>query len=284
MNITNRLNLPLPIVRAVTNDPYSQRGDISITGLIQPPRIRQLAIRHGNNITIDASDRIWPLLGSNVHYILERAQVGNALQEEPLAMGMFGWTVTGKPDLYYDEILYDFKVTSVWSFINGVKTEWESQLNCYAGLLRYYAFEVKALAIIAILRDWSKYQVCKSANYPKTQAVVMSVKLWDAEKTWEYMKERIKIHQEAEHMVDTDLPICTAEERWERPTQYAVTIKGQKRAKRLLSTMEEAQEWGEENIKDKKWEIITRTGESVRCCHYCDVSKICGLFQNKEDM
>src|SRR3546814_2141867 len=61
---TNRLNLPASIVNAVSNDPYTRgNAHISITGLIGPARKRQLEIRHADEITEDAADRIWSLLG-----------------------------------------------------------------------------------------------------------------------------------------------------------------------------------------------------------------------------
>ncbi len=40
---TNALNLPAPIVAAITNDPYSSGdADISVTSLIAPARQREL--------------------------------------------------------------------------------------------------------------------------------------------------------------------------------------------------------------------------------------------------
>jgi len=278
MQLTNRLNLPLPIVRAVQHDDYEQSGDISVTGLIQPPRIRQLTSRHRGDISIDVADRIWPLLGSNTHYILERAQVDNALQEERLSIEVNGWTITGKPDLYYNQTVYDFKVTSVWSVLNGVKPEWGIQTNLYAHLLRHCNFSIEAATIICILRDWSKHQVKRSSNYPGTQVVMLPVKLWTQEETRKYILTRVQLHQEAEHLSDADLPVCTPQERWEKSTTYAVKVKGQKRAQRVLESMEAAEGWTSENMK-KAYEIEVRPGESVRCMSYCDCNNYCSFYQ-----
>lgn len=282
MQLTNRLNLPLPIVRAIEHDDYYQPGHISVTGLIQPTRIRQLSIRHQDVISIDVADRIWPLIGSNTHYILERAQVDNALQEQRLSIEVNGWTVTGQPDLYYNRTVFDYKITSVWRVLNGIKSDWEIQANLYAHLLRSYKFSVEAAAIIAILRDWSKHQVSKSSNYPATQAVVLPVTVWDPIDASMYLEERVAMHQAAENMTDDELPICTPEERWEKATTYAVKKRGNKRAARVLPSMEEADAWARDNMKDKPFEIEKRPGESFRCRHYCDCSNICGLFQEQE--
>lgn len=99
MVITNKFNLPAPLVSAIKNDPYVHVGDISITSLIASPRKRQLELRHADEITEDASDRIWMLLGTSVHAILERADTRNHLTEERLTAKVLGWTVSGQPDL-----------------------------------------------------------------------------------------------------------------------------------------------------------------------------------------
>ena len=278
MELTNRLNLPSTIVSAIEQDPYCQDGDISATGLIQPPRIRQLTERHHKKLSIDVADRIWPLLGSNTHYILERADTKDGLQEERFSISVDNWIVTGQPDLYENNTIFDYKITSVWSVLHGAKDDWIRQLNIYAELMRQANFRVKALKIITILRDWSKYQVKKSSDYPKTQVKVIPIDLWPAEKAQEYIEERVKFHQICEKLPDEDLPLCTAEERWERPTKYAVKTKGVKKARRVLDTMEDAQTWAENNMK-KDFEIEIRQGESIRCASYCDCAPYCNFYQ-----
>ncbi len=43
MKYTNKHNVPVEIIRAITNDQYSKgEAHISVTGLLQPPRIRLL--------------------------------------------------------------------------------------------------------------------------------------------------------------------------------------------------------------------------------------------------
>ena len=85
MEITNKLNLPEPLVNAVKNDPYnSGDSDISCTGLIGSAWQRQLSIKHGSKIVEDASQRIYALLGQSVHSILERAKAPHYRVEERL--------------------------------------------------------------------------------------------------------------------------------------------------------------------------------------------------------
>jgi len=65
MKLTNKFNLPDPIVNAVQNQGYTPgSSDITVTQLIQPPLIRQLNKKHWDDIEEDASDRVWALFGS----------------------------------------------------------------------------------------------------------------------------------------------------------------------------------------------------------------------------
>lgn len=279
MQLTNRLNLPTPIVMAVANDDYDMGdADISATGLIKPVRIYQLEKRYGDNISVDVSDLIWRLVGSNTHYILEQANIQNAVQEERMDMEIEGWKISCKPDLYWNRAVYDWKITSVWSVINGVKPEWGSQLNVYAEVLRRYGHTVSVAMVIAIMRDWSKYQVNRSSDYPKTQVKQIPVELWTPGQTTDWIAQRVKEHQEAETLADHELPVCTPEERWHKDDSWAVKIKGQKRAKRVLGSHEEAEAWGSQHLDGKRWEIEMRPGEDMRCESYCSCNQYCSFY------
>lgn len=66
---TNKHDLPDNIVRATMNDKYVSRGDISVTSLIDAPKIRYLKKRH--DIEVDVMDMFWALTGTAVHHIVE---------------------------------------------------------------------------------------------------------------------------------------------------------------------------------------------------------------------
>src|SRR5690348_4393667 len=100
MKYTNVANLPAPLVAAITYSDYDgEKYDITASGLVTPPRIRQLMKRHAKEITEDVSDRIWALIGSVGHAILERAPADNVFREERLVSEMLGWKIGGKVDL-----------------------------------------------------------------------------------------------------------------------------------------------------------------------------------------
>lgn len=281
MNLTNTTGLPDALVRAVANDPYRQHGHISVTGLIQPPRIRQLELRHDAEIEEDVTRRLWLLLGSAVHAVLERTEDRQApeLIEQRMFKEVLGWRVTGKPDLWAAPAnLHDYKFTSVWAVTLGPKPEWEAQINSYAHLYRLHGFPVDFATIVAVFRDWSKPQARRDSTYPQVGAQVVPVPLWDDESVAMWMENRVRVHQEAEGWRDDELPFCTPEERWEKPTTYAVIKKGNKRALRVLESMEAAYRQMELEAKKSpkaKFSVVTRPGVAARCGDYCLVRPWC---------
>jgi len=280
----NTQNLPDALYQAIANDPYKKGGDFSASELPGPPQIRVLKQRYDKQIVQDVADLIYPLIGNNTHYILQRMGVKNALQEEQLTYMVNGYKVSGRLDHYMNEILDDYKVTTRFVLIDGVKPEWEAQLNINAFLLKKNGFPVSAARICAIFRDWSKIQALKNPDYPKYQVAILPVKLWNLNETGAYIARRIVAHVEAENLADHILPECTSKERWEKLTTYAVKKEGRKTAVRVLNSEQEAEQYIENKKLNDKHFIEKRLGESTRCEYYCIVKDFCQQYKKmKED-
>ena len=71
MQITNKLNLPYGLVKAVSPDPHNKPGEISATTLIQGMKQVILTQRHWEDLEDDVADRIWAVFGTAVHALLE---------------------------------------------------------------------------------------------------------------------------------------------------------------------------------------------------------------------
>ena len=282
MILTNKYKLPAPLVSVIKNDPYDAGiSDISTTSLISPPRIVQLRKRHDHEITEDVADNIYRLIGSNTHHILELINDADCIKERRFYGGYSGWVVGGQIDLYEIKpaILSDYKVTSVWSVINGIKPEYEAQLNINTALMRGEGFDPQKLQIVNFLRDWSKHKAHET-GYPSCQVYVQDVPMWDRAKVTEFINERVKMHKWNKDIYDEDLPVCTPEERWERPTKYAVQKKGRKSALRLLDSQEDAEKYIDDHgLAVPTHYIEVREGESVRCESYCNVNKFCNFYK-----
>lgn len=286
MKITNIYNLPEPLVSVVENDPYPTETDwdISTTTLLLPPRIVQLKNRNDNELVEDVSENIYRLIGVNTHHILERVTTPRCIKEKRFNAYVNGWKVSGKIDLFELKpgILSDWKITSVWSVMAGVKPEHEAQLNINAYLMskdKDPFLVVEKLQIVSLIRDWSKHQVRKSSNYPQCQVAVQDVPMWPIEQATEYIYHRVKMHQRAAETPSNELPECAPEERWERPTKYAVMKKGRKSALRVLDTHEDAEKYIKDKSLDKNHSIDIREGESVRCESYCNVNSFCSQYR-----
>jgi len=277
MQYKNRYNLPEPLVSVVENDTYTA-GDsnISTTSLVLPPRIVQLTKRHGHKIYEDVSDNIYKLIGSNTHYILERIKTPNCIKEKRYYTEVWGWRIGGKIDLYEEipKILSDYKITSVWAVLAGIKPEHEQQLNINSYLMTVNGIRPEKLQVVNFLRDWSKHKA-KEHNYPSCQVVVQDIPLWSLEKSQAWIEDRVRLHQEAENTPDDALLPCSFDERWEKVTQWAVMGKNRKSAFRLLNTEVEAQAWMEANKGDY---IEERKGEAVRCLSYCSCNVVCSVY------
>lgn len=276
MKITNNLNLPEPLVRAVSRHPHGRKPkSISVSELIQPPQLRALSIKHDSELSEDAGDRIWATLGTLMHYALEKNARGltNVMAEQELKTTVLGWEVIGHYDLSEmvldGELLTDYKLTSIWAVLNGVKPEWEAQINLYAQLIRLAGRHVDQVQIVAIGRDWSKNKAKYDSNYPQQQVQVLSVPLWTPEQATEFLEERVRLHQKAEH---GNWPECAPEERWAKPTQYAVMKQGQKRAVKLYESRKLADLHVENAVA---LHVVERPGEDVRCSSYCPVATVC---------
>ena len=285
MNITNNHNLPQSFVNFARNDKYSKgQSDISVTTLIDSPRVRLLREAKSSEMTSDAADMIWPLFGTAVHHILESASEDEGvILEERLYATVNDWILSGAVDHQKIEgnsiSITDYKVTSVWSVIHG-KIEWEQQLNCYAFLSqKNKGMKVKSLQICAILRDWNRREAERRDDYPQAPVILVDIPLWPDTKRIEYIKERVEMHQDAQ--INFDLaqmfPPCSDEERWKRGEAWAVKKKGNKRAQRVFDNEASAGEF----MKDKEnLEIEHREGEYVRCKgDYCGVANFCSQFK-----
>ena len=276
MKITNKLNLPSSLAKAVSNDRYS-RGDahISVTGLIGPARKRYLEQLHADEITEDVAERIWALMGQITHGILERAD-DQAWCEERLFIERFGWRISGQFDRYLleeDGLLQDYKMTSTYSIKDGVKPEWEAQENIYALMLREHGYLVSRLEVVCILRDWQKAKAKHTEDYPQVPALVIPVPVWDQGMTEDYIKIRLNLHSKAHR----NLPECTADERWERPAVYALHKIGNKRATKLYAAENEAAQALKETGPGH--EIQHRPAEQRRCLDYCQALPFCDQGQ-----
>lgn len=273
--LTNKLRLPEPVVRAISNDSYTKRGaDFSVTELLAPPQLVRLRNQHADEIVEDASDRIWSLLGQAVHTIIERASDNpDTLSEVTLMTDFEGTSLKGTFDhlTISSGELCDFKVTTVWKVLNNtLPEEWEQQTNIYRWMLhREKNITVNAMAVIAILRDWSKREADRRQDYPQAQAVRLEVPVWPLEVTEAFVRSRIDLHK-TEPVVG-----CSDEDIWAKPSRWAVMQRGRKTAVKLYDSEAEASA----TLASNQY-VEYRPGIATRCESYCPVAPFCEQWRN----
>jgi len=291
MKLTNKHGLPEAFVRFLRNDKYSRgNADISVTTLIDAPRINKLRERHSDELTMDVSDRLWALLGTATHHILEQAEQPNVVTEERMYWQVFDWKLSGAVDVqeYMADgsvKIIDYKVCSAWSVMND-KPEWERQLNCYAYLVRKNKqLPVSGLQVCAILRDWNRRKAETEANYPDSPVVMVDVPLWDQDIQDKYIEDRVVLHKDAQERFSfaEPLPLCTNEERWTKPSKWAVMKEGRKSAVKLFDDERHAELFIETQKSASALYIEHRPGSFTRCeGNYCGVADFCSQYKGDE--
>jgi len=290
MLVTNKHNLPEPIYRALLGESLGLERKfkftpkhVGLTKLLMPPQIALLMARHDDEIEEDASDRAWALDGIADHKVLEDTNMWNVIKEVPMSLTLDNWTIYMRLDLYHPFTLYDYKRTSVWSYIFGGRDEWEQQLNCYAYAARCnFALKIDRLRSILRFRDWQKNKAKTDKKYPPIPLHIVDVPIWSDNQSSDFLRNRISIYKKALESPDEELPPCSREDRWVRDTTWAVMRKGRKSALRVLNSKKEAEDWMIINLTSPTGIYIEeRPGQSVRCEEYCAARPFCRQYKEE---
>lgn len=227
MRITNKAGLPEPVYQWVlkTAAEYTKDGaDISVSELIDSPRIRVLKKRLNDQIEIEAENLLSVTVGNCVHDGIEKAtKVGTP--ERRLSIAILGWILSGGMDYHHDGVLSDYKTANKWKTVlsdDGRVESWENQLNVYAHILRKHGIEVNELFIWVYFKDWNRGEYSRymekgqifrpylSSGYPEKEWLKIPITLWSEEEAEDYINVRMEMHQNAEKV----LPECSREDRW----------------------------------------------------------------------
>lgn len=281
MKITNRANLPMPFVRMAEDKYEIKPKRYSVTTLLKPVREILLNRRHNAEIEQDCSDMIWLLFGKAVHAVLEQYSEGaSEFAEEKLTVGLEnGYTVSGVIDLYdLDKAeVVDYKTASVWKAIYKDYDDWKKQGLAYAWLLRKNGLPCERVVFYAILKDWSKTKAKTDHEYPQSPVLRVEFNIKEIDEIDKFIRNKIDEIIFYEDKPDSELPLCSEEDRWNDGNKYAVMKKGRKTALRVLDSMEAAEEWKSTNGGDF---IETRKGTDKKCIDYCLCCTKCDYYKS----
>lgn len=284
MKITNKFNIPQTFMNVLDRPTYSKgKAHLSVTQLLNSPKIVALTKKFEDEIEQDASEMVWSIFGSAVHNVLEHGKDENHIVEQRIHKNYEGWDISGAIDLQVVNEqgidVKDYKTTTVWAVMNE-KIEWEVQLNIYAGLVEdVKKIPVTSVGIVAIIRDWNRRESTTREGYPEAPIKEIPIRLWSKEERDAFISNRIALHSACEFALETDgeLPDCTPEEMWEKPTVWAVRKTGNKRAHSLYETEELAVSALAE--LGSAYEMEVRKGERTRCANFCPVNGWCNQYK-----
>lgn len=283
MKLTNRLSLPQPFVDAVTSEYQYTPKRYSATALLKGVREAVLQRRHADEIEQDVADMVWLIFGTAVHSVLENSkETDTQLKENKIVIPMpNGYELSGIFDLYDDETgtVTDYKTASVWKVIYSEWDDYRQQTLIYAWMLRKIGFDAKRGEIVALLKDHSKSKAEHDSGYPRYPVHRISWDFSEADfgQVEAFVKDRFIALEAAEALPDGELPPCTPDERWAKPSKWAVTKKGNKRAAKLHDTEADAIADAERRAANegKEYTVEHRPGEDGKCSKYCSVCDFC---------
>lgn len=284
MKTTNNHQLPEAFMRFAEKNAYSKGdADISVTSLIDSPRVFNLRQQYDEDISQDISEQVFSLLGTAVHLVLEQGASKDSIAEERIFLdleksGGKRLTLSGAIDLQSPSnggwILSDYKTcsTATLMYAQEGKPEWHKQLNCYAELVEEGKGEkVVGLEVIAICRDWTASKAYQK-GYPALPIVRISIPMWTSERRKEYIDSRIQAHQLQK--------LCNAQDRWAKPGKFAVMRENRSRAVKIFDTRKGAEEYIEE-LRGGGYSVEYRPTKHIRCeNNYCQVADFCDQWKD----
>lgn len=305
MRITNKHGLPLNMELFKPKEPNQKT--LSVTRMIDSPLIQWLTLQNWDKLEQDVSDMLYMMEGEAVHSIMEKHAEEGSIVEENMSLMVGDTMVTARADKYVpiyghsktptdEEIHYliggevvDWKGTSVWTYIRalkengtGAKSEWVKQLNIYAFLFRRLGKPVTQLTVWLKLRDWTPSEKARSGpEYPACGFAKCEIPLWNDAEAQRYIIERIQAHKVC--VESKGQYVCTDEERWIRPTTWAVMKKGRKTAVAVFGPGQ-TRGGGKKEAEDYMLSqpgtcaLEERVGGYIRCELYCPVRTICPVL------
>ncbi len=233
--------IPEPLLKALTYNNYDGKSTLSASSLNEPIRIKILKMRHSQEIENIPEENTFLLIGNAVHQYIDIHDEGQKIDRLSINLKN-DISISGKIDLYYNNCIYDFKDTSVYSFKYPIKDEYILQLNTYKFLMEKNGYSVDKLYLCYIYRDWSKSALINnfesSKPYPLSPVEIREVDIIDNSNIIDIIINKIEELMKFKETPDEELPIC-----------------------------------------EDKWED-NRNKYPLRCLCYCNVNKFCNYYNN----
>lgn len=287
-------------IMIIENDRYTSSGDFSTTELIDPPRLVCMKKRYAEQLFRDIETQVDSLMGTAMHLLFEKnlcqlADPRYRLEEQvehmfPTIDGAER-KVSGRFDILYDgKHIIDIKTAKCWKKIfDPDLTGWTQQQNIYAQLLTHAGENIESVSALTIYKDWAANSALRDRKYPQEPIEMNELELWTPDQREAYVIDRLSQHVACETLDDTELPVCTNDERWERfpnGMQYQFALFKTQKTKRATKILHAAKNktdaielaLAEKGVTGDSY-IEIRHAERKRCERFCPVADFCDVHQ-----
>lgn len=314
---TNYSNIQLPLAVWLASDTYDydeRPNSVSATGLMKPIKSIVLSAQLASEVTTshDLIDLIPARMGTALHEaieaswkspdlsaaliklgypkkIVERIRINpprdnidedmiNIWMEQRTEKELDGFIVTGMFDLVFEFGVEDYKSTGTYNWISGSNDE---KYRIQGSIYRWLNPDIIRsdwMKINFIFTDWSALKARADKNYPQKRVETKKYQLMSIADTEQYLKGRLSELKRYWGLKENQLPQCTPEELWQRPTTWAY-YKNPKSTTRATKVFTE-EDGGFAAAEQRRIDdgsvgiVVTRPGE-VKFCRYCNARPIC---------
>jgi hypothetical protein len=307
---TNLTGVPLSLAVFLATDNYDYDPTaISATSLIKPLKQRILAARvPAGAYKTDVLQLVKSRMGSAIHDAVEKAWVGghyieamkklgypddviarvvvnpdpdnippNAIpvyMEQRVKREIAGKTISGKYDFIAEGRLEDFKSTSTYTWVKGMKDDdYQLQGSIYRWLNPKIITE-PYMVIQYLFTDWKAGLAKSSPNYPARPVEPKKIPLLSLEDTEQYVVERIRLFDNYWNAPESELPPCGDRDLW-RDEPVFKYYKNPTKLTRSTKNFDTLKEANQRLAEDGGVGIVIEKPGEVRACKFCPAFPVC---------
>lgn len=227
--------------RALAKNTYSSWGDSTATRLILPPRIAVLRAFHEDEIEEDATDRIWSLLGSSVHRMLELSADESKGEQAERRMGI-PIRGTEVAEDFYKSLVNEKQKEAVAKFkVPEEGEEWKWMITAQADILdpvlvnekktgEMFLYDYKVTSVWSVLfgekPEWEKQININTAIHRHNEERVDRAGIVTIMRDWQVRKARHEKEYPKEAVKLIPIPLWTQEEAVEYMRRRVKTHQG----------------------------------------------------------
>jgi len=288
---------------------------ISATGLLKPLKCIVLSHRiQAANLEADTDllDLVASRMGTAIHTAVESAWLNN-LEQALTAMGLpkrgrdmvrvnpelpvdpeyhnvhielriereiDGYIISGQFDFVENGRVKDIKSTSVYAWIfNSSDDKFAWQGSIYKWLNPKLITDDK-MDIEFLFTDWKAMEAVRDKAYPNNRIMTRTLTLKSSEEVESFIRNKLQQLKTYKDESESEIPRCTSEELWQKPTTYAYYKKiDGVRATKLYEAHEHQNAMDRMALDGSTGRIDTRPGK-VKFCAYCPARPICQQAEN----